>query len=132
MKRYQIRDWGRHFEKDKSREQEPCSWCPIPNKQDGLGYRLIMREPDGAAIYGAFVAVVLMCSKQHQTAAGGARRARKGYLTKGGRADGCPLGALELSIKTQVPVGVMERMLEIMSSPMIGWVIATDCGDINE
>lgn len=116
MTSYRIRDWDRHFENNKSRERDACSWCPVPNKQDGLGYGRLMRLKDGAALYGAFVAVVLVCSKQ--------KRPRHGHLTDTGRADGCPYDSIGLSIKTQVAPDTIQRMLDACSDASIGWIEA--------
>jgi len=111
---YQIKNWNDHFENAKSRSVLNKTWGNLPNKQDGLGYGLIMREPDGAAIYGAFVALVLMCSKQPNP--------RGGWITETGAPDARPLTALEISIKTQMPEEVVERMLKVTSSTPVGWV----------
>lgn len=111
---YQIRDWNSHFENNKSRERDACSWVPIPNKQDGLGYGTLLRMPNGPALYGAFVAVVLVASKQCSP--------RDGHLTDTGRADGCPHTAETLSIKTQMPEKLISEMLTVCSSERIGWI----------
>lgn len=110
---YQIVDWDLHFENNKSREREKCSFCCVPNKQDGLGYGMLMAELDGEALYGAFVAVVLIASKQ---------RRRKGYLTANGLPAECPLSARQLAVKCRFKEATIARMLEVCSSPDIGWI----------
>ena len=117
---YQIRDWDLHFENNKSRERELCAWCPIPNKQDGLGYGRVMRARDGEAIYGAFMSVVLVASKQG--------RPRAGYLTDTGRADGVPYDAEALSIKTKARASILARMLTLCSGEGVGWIDTFDTG----
>lgn len=116
--RYQILDWDRHYENSKSRERDVLTWCPVPNKQDGLGYGRLLSEPDGPALYGAFVAVVLVASKQ--------RRPRHGHLTGNGRSDGAPYSADDLSVKTRIGRDVIARMLEITCSASVGWIAAYD------
>ena len=111
---YRVRDWDRHFENNKSRERDVCAWCPIPNKQDGLGYGRLIRMRDGEAMYGAFMAVVLVASKQ--------KRPRAGWLTDTGRADGVPYDADALSIKTQARAPIIARMLTACSAESIGWI----------
>ena len=118
MKKYRIKNWDQHFENNKSRERDACSWCAIPNKQDGLGYGRLLRRKNGAALYGAFVAVVLSASKQ--------KRPRDGHLTDTGRADGCPYSADDLSVKTQVPVSIISEMLDVVSDASIGWIETYD------
>lgn len=121
-KLYQIRNWDELYENHKSRLIDDCSWCPIPNKQDGLGYGRILLDPDGqgAAMYGCFVAIVLLCSKQS--------RPRAGWLTDTGRRDGIPLNSIDLSITTKMQTGLIEVTLSKMCSQDIGWmrVIDTD------
>ncbi len=111
---YKIKNWNAHFENAKSRSILKKTWGNLPNKQDGLGYGLVMRQEDGAAIYGGFVALVLMCSKQASP--------RDGWITEDGKPTGRPLSALEISIKTQMPETVIERVLEVTSSDPVGWV----------
>lgn len=120
MKAYRIKDWNLHFENSKSRERDLCSWCPMPNKQDGLGYGRLLSMKDGAAMYGAFIAVVLVASKQ--------RKPRDGHLTDTGRADGCPLTADDLSIMSKVPAVAIDKMLEAVSCATIGWIECYESG----
>lgn len=114
MRHYRIKNWSEHFENNKSKERDRCSWCPIPNKQDGLGYGRLLCMTDGAALYGAFVAVVLVASKQ--------KRPRNGHLTDTGLTDGCPLTASDLSIKTKVESNIIQSMLDACCSEQIGWI----------
>lgn len=119
-KTYRIKDWQKHYENNKSREREVCSWCPIPNKQDGLGYGRLLQEKDGAALYGAFLAVVLVASKQG--------RPRDGYLTGTGRAEDGPLSSEDLAIVTKVQEPIIRRMLDVVSCANIGWIETYESG----
>ena len=111
---YQIRDWNLYFENNKSRERDRLTWCAIPNKQDGLEYRSLMGMESGEAMYGAFVAVVLVASKQ--------KRPRDGHLTGTGRADGRPYTPRELALKTSVSEATIARMLAVCSSQSVYWI----------
>ena len=102
------------FENERSRTRDKCSWCAIPNKQDGLGYGLIMLEEDGPAIYAAFVSVILVCSKH--------MRPRHGLLTHDGLACCQPYSSAELAVKTKMPKALIERMLEFCTRPEIDWI----------
>lgn len=112
--KYRIKDWDKHYENAKSRTIEHKAWCPVPNKQDGLGYRRMLSERDGAALYGAFVAVILMASKQSLP--------REGYLTDTGRIDGIPHTPEALSLKTGIPSEIIEKMLALCCSQAVGWI----------
>lgn len=115
---YRIRDWNDIFENNKSREREQCSFCCIPNKQDGLGYGTLIRLPNGEALYGAFCAVALMASKQKRVNG----RGREGYLTHDGLPDGRPLNARQMSMKCQFSEKTISDMLQAVSSQDIEWV----------
>lgn len=120
VKLYQICRWDEVYENNKSRLIDQCSWCPIPNKQDGLGYGRILLDPDGqgAAIYGCFVSIVLMASKQPPK--------REGWLTDTGRKDGRPLDATAISIKTRMLSGLVETTLQRMCMEDVGWMRVMD------
>ena len=60
---WRIRDWDRHFENHRTRALRHLTWIPIPNKQDGDGYTFLLDHRDGAAHYGAWLAIVLIASK---------------------------------------------------------------------
>lgn len=111
---YRIKDWDAHFENYKSRGYDRCSFCCLPNKQDGLGYGRLLALPDGDALYGAFVAVVLMASKQ--------KIPRQGYLTDTGLPDGYPLNAHDIAIKTKFNATRIQAMLDAASNENIGWI----------
>ena len=111
---YQIKDWDLRYENAGSRKVEHCAWCPIPNKQDGLGYALLIQGKTGSARYAAFVATVLVCSKHPLP--------RNGWLTADGTETGRPLTAYDLHLKTKLPENEIKEMLERASKPDIGWI----------
>jgi hypothetical protein len=119
---YRIRDWDKLYENNKTRERDQRTWCSIPNKQDGLGYGRLVSQKDGPALYGAFIAVVLVASKQ--------TRPRDGYLTDTGRSEGVPYDSQALAIKTRMPIGLVARMLTVLSDPTICWLeVCGECPD---
>lgn len=113
-----IRDWDEIFENNKSRSISQCSFCCLPNKQDGLGYSRLVTMENGPALYGAFVAVVLSASKQPSP--------RHGHLTDTGRALGRPLSAADLSLKTRFPEVLVKQMLTAVTSVEINWILEWD------
>ncbi len=62
MERYRIRDWDKHFENSRSREIKNLTWIAIPNKQ-GSGYRRLIAQPNGPAMYGTWCAIVAFASR---------------------------------------------------------------------
>ena len=52
-----IRDWEKHFERDRSKQWKTIKWVPIPNKQ-GCGYKKIMAEKNGLEIFACWIALV--------------------------------------------------------------------------
>lgn len=111
---YQIVAWDETYENDRSRQRDKCSWCAVPNKQDGLGYRRLIASKNGEAMYAAFLACSLICSKQP--------RPRQGYLTDNGRPDGVPLTPEDLSLKSGIKISTIESMLELTTLASIGWI----------
>lgn len=120
MNVYRIPRWDELFESAKSKEYGQKSQAYMPNKV-GLGYKRIMRLPDGPAIFGAWCATVQALSRQ--------RCPRQGYLTDTGRIHGHPWTAEDVSLHTDMPTDLCDRMLAVCSSEVIGWldvVRATD------
>lgn len=58
-----IIDWEKHFENSQSKRWESLRWVPIPNKQ-GLGYKKIMQQKNGAEIFGCWIAIIECASRQ--------------------------------------------------------------------
>lgn len=112
---YKIQDWGYHYENSRSRSIAHCNWCPIPNKQDGLGYkRLVATSGNGAAHYGVWMAIVLLASKQ--------RSPRQGYLTVNGKSDGKPLTIEDLHLTTGLPKKIISEAFPRFVE--VGWLEA--------
>ena len=119
---YQIMDWDRHYENNRSREIQKPDWCAVPNKQDGLGYRRLLRRKCGEAAYGCFVACVLAASKFRPDS-------RNGWLTDDGTEKGRPWDAEAISLKTGFCVATCEAMLSYTSCDEIAWMVRHDCGE---
>ena len=111
---YRIVEWDRHYESYESKRKlsKNPSWLPIPNELAGDGYCTIMAEADGAAIYGAFVAVLLVAQ----------RCTPRGDLITKGR----PHTSASLSRITRIPTEIIDRMLSICTSEEVGWIEVAD------
>lgn len=111
---YQIRDWDRHFENDRSRNRKHCAFVCVPNKQHGMGFSRIMAEPDGASIYGIWHCIVGACSQQ---------TLRAGWLTDDGDCAVTGWCAEDLSLKFRRPIKEIQRALDFLSCNKVGWLI---------
>ena len=115
---YQIADWNKHFENNRSRLVDQCRFACIPNKLGGAGLANVLGEGDGDAIYGNWSLLVHLCSGQPKP--------RNGYLTADGKKDGRRFSAAELARLFRRPVEEIERCLQVVSSPEVGWMLLLD------
>lgn len=106
---YRIKDWEKHFETTESRRVINSRWLPLPNKQDGKGYRRIAQHRHGVSIFCAWVLILQIASKTPE----------RGVLADH---DG-PLDAEDLAAKTGFPVKIFEQALEFLSDARVGWII---------
>jgi len=90
--RIKIRYWDSFFEADRSRQWKKLSWVPVPNKQ-GLGYKKIMAQKNGAAIFGCWNALIQQASLCSP----------RGDLTK--------YSIDDLSTKTEIPLPVLTEAI---------------------
>lgn len=112
MNLYQIRDWDRTYENNRTRELKQLAWVPIPNKQDGDGYTAIMSLENGPAIFGAWIACVQIASRCDP----------RGTLVRDG---GKPHDSHSLARMSRMPAGLIEEMLSALSGEDINWLTIT-------
>jgi len=112
--RLQIKDWDLHFENDRSRQRQNCSFVCVPNKQHGMGFCRIMAEPDGAAIYGIWHMILGACSQQ---------KVRDGWLTENGEQAGSAWGVDDLALKFRRPEAEIARAIQCLTSDKVGWLV---------
>ena len=60
---YRVRDWGKHFENNRTRELKKMDWVPVPNKHDGDGFTELLDHENGVAHYGAWHLILQVASK---------------------------------------------------------------------
>lgn len=113
---YQIPGWDHHFENNKSRDIDECSYVAMPNKQHGMGFTRIMAQPDGAAIFGVWCLILQAASRQE--------RPRKGWLTDDGTETGIAWDIEDLAMRWRRPFDEIRRAIEVLCSPKIGWLKA--------
>lgn len=105
---YVIVDWDKHFECAQSRKHRRLQWVSLPTKHDGLGYRRVISGPNGAAIYGAWCAIVGVAAKCPI----------RGVLA----GDTGPLDASDLSTMTGLPEAIIAESLQVLTSPKVRWL----------
>ena len=106
---YTITDWAGHFENSRSREVKWATFVCVPNKQDGDGYTELLDHPNGAAHYGAWMAIVLAASKCET----------RGRLM---RDIGVPHDAKSLARMSRVPLAILNEAIPRLLT--IGWLTA--------
>lgn len=105
---YRVKDWDRFFETTESRKVINARWVPLPNKQDGKGYRRVAQHKNGVAIFCAWTLILQVASKTP---------------TRGVLADhDGPLDAEDLAVKTGFPMRIFEQALAFLSDSRVGWI----------
>lgn len=104
-----VTDWSDRYENNRTRELKRLDWAPIPNQMDGDGYTELLSHPNGAAHYGAWLALVLIAS----------RCDTRGQLMRSG---GKPHDAESLSRISRIPVKVFREAIPRFVD--IGWLSA--------
>lgn len=112
MTLYKIARWNEVYETHETRKLVRLNWIPVPNKHDGLGFRMIAAEKDSAALFGVWNLLIQVASKSD--------RVNRGTLER----DGVPLTARTLSTMTGFPERAIARALTFFSQPTIGWLLA--------
>ena len=108
---YRVRDWDRHFEKAEAKKLKSAwRWVPLPTKHDGEGYRRLIRQPNGMALYGAWCVILCVAAKS----------VTPGTLRD---ADG-PLTAEDIADKSGAPADLISETLRILTDPNCGicWI----------
>src|SRR4051812_22998280 len=100
---YRIRNWGSLYENNRTRELKVMAWVPIPNRQDGDGYTLLVERDNGAALFGCWIAVLQVASRCEP----------RGTLMRDAET---PHDAASLSRMTRLPKAIIENMLLVCSS----------------
>lgn len=107
---YRIPNWSATFENSRSTSIKDTRWVPLPNRLDQLEYLTIVDHPNGAAHFGAWIALV-------QVASGCDKR---GTLRRGA----VSLGPRELSLVTHMPLSVFEEVIPRLLE--VGWLEVAD------
>jgi hypothetical protein len=119
MMTYRVKDWEEHFEVNRTRPLKKMSWIPLPNKQDGDGYTVLVQHENGAAQLGAWIAILQVASKCNP----------RGTL---GRSNGKAHTAQSLARITRLPAELLHEVIGRLVSPDIAWLEVVDGQDLGE
>jgi len=61
---YRVSCWTKLYENNRTKELKRLTWVPVPNAMDGAGYTELVDHPDGAAHFGAWIAILEIASRQ--------------------------------------------------------------------
>lgn len=109
---YRIKDWSRHYETHESRKLKRLDWVAMPNKHDGLGFRLVAAEKDAPVLLAAWTLIVQIASRGDKDARGALSR------------DGRPLTSREMALMTGFPAKIFDRAFTFFTQDRIGWLVA--------
>ena len=104
---YQIIDWDKHYENNRSRQVERLHWVSVPNRHDGEGYSIIMADSRAAEIFAAWILMIQVASKCHP----------RGSLV---RDDGTPMSLRAISLKTRANLKWFEYAIPKLLE--VGWI----------
>ena len=112
-----VRNWDATFENFRTRSMQHTARVSIPNKLDNEGYIELISHDDGAAHFGAWIALVEIASRCDP----------RGTLV---RKDGTPHTAATMARLSRIPVKIFEAVLPRLLS--IGWIEALDGDSVPE
>jgi hypothetical protein len=107
---YRIAEWSTRFENSSSRKLKRLDWVAIPNSMDIEGYIILVDHPDGAAHFGAWIALIQIASKQFP----------RGNLPNGKTSQSLGGICQSLGRISRLPVNLFEELLPRLIE--IGWV----------
>lgn len=109
---YQVKDWGKRFENNRTRELKEMNWFPVTNRFDGDGYtELVEGHKNGPAHYAAFVAMCGVASRCDP----------RGTLLRDAAR---PHDSVSLARKTRLPQALFEEAIPRLIA--IGWLVQKD------
>jgi hypothetical protein len=115
---YSIKDWDQHYEKADTRKCKDMKWVAIPTDTADKKYRRITKMKDGPEIFGMWLSIVEVASKMPV----------RGILSDN---DG-DLSFEDMELIGGFPANLYEKAIKRMSSPEIGWIIDSNCLNLEE
>ena len=110
---YRVKGWDQFFESAKSKTYGHKQQTYMPNKH-GLGYKRLLAQPNGEAMFGAWCSMCQVLSRQ--------LKPRRGYLTDNGRSNGTPWSPDDVALVTGFAVETVREMMANCASPEVEWL----------
>lgn len=108
---YAITGWNENYETSDSRKTSgPMDWYKARTRMNGIKFAMIMREKDGAALFGCWHVFLSIAASQ--------KKDERGKLTSGGK----ELTATDIELMTRIGHSTIQRALDFLSSQDIGWI----------
>ena len=108
-KLYRIKDWAENYENNRTRTMKHMQWVPVKNSHDGDGYTALVDRENGAAYFGAWIAILGVASKCQD----------RGTLM---RDNGTPHTAETISRLTRLDVGIVQKAMDVLAEPDVAWL----------
>lgn len=110
MEAYRVKQWNQVHETHESRKLKRLPWVAVPNKHDGLGFRVTVRQDDAGDLLAAWYLILQVASR--------GPKGVRGWLVRGDKA----LTACDLSIMTGLDQSLFDRALRFFVDPPADWL----------
>ena len=106
-------DWNKHFETAETRKLKYLRWVPVPNNQSDPGYLSLVARENGAAMLGAWIAILQLASRSKQEF--------RGMLVEG---NGNPYSIETIALVVRMPVDLVRQTVVLLTTeiPWLEWV----------
>jgi len=107
---YRVKQWDQVHETAESRKYVHLPWIAVPTKQDGLGFRHMVRQKEAQDLAGCWYLILQVAAK--------GRKGARGWLVRNGK----PLTAADLSLMTGLDEKLFARALDFFTKEPSDWL----------
>ena len=105
-----IKNWESRYENAETKKYKKLSYVLVPNKMDGLGYRLLAGQKDNSDLFSAWILMVEVASHGDPS--------QRGWLLR----DGVPLTAEHLALMTGFKKKIFEKAIKFFLEAPVQWL----------
>lgn len=106
-----VTNWPEYYETSETQKLKSLKWVPVRNNHSDPGYLMIVSQENGAALFGAWVAILQLASRTEKK--------RRGDLVEG---NGRPYTIDSIALVVRMPVELIQRAVVLLASPQVGWL----------